>query len=95
MSDPVPRPGVKFDMTINLGHILTFVGFVFTGFAIHTSLDKRVVVLEEARTTQAQLDRHQDIVMGQHMNQIRESLQDLKNGVQRLNDRIERKASER
>lgn len=26
--DPDHKPGIKFDATINLGHVLTFVGFV-------------------------------------------------------------------
>lgn len=51
---------VKFDPSVNLGHVLTFVGFLLTGFTAYGVMDKRVAVLEEARVSQAQLDRRQD-----------------------------------
>lgn len=46
------QPGFKFDKTVNLGHILTFLGFMFAGFGAWTTLDKRVVVLEVAAQQQ-------------------------------------------
>ena len=84
------KPGIRFDPTINLGHVLTFLGFLIAIFAAWVNLDKRVVVLEENRRTQQQIDNAQDVVLNQHMSQIRESLNDLRNGVQRLNDRVDR-----
>lgn len=51
---------MKFDPTVNLGHILTFVGFLVTGFAAYGTLDKRISVAEEARATQHIVDRRQD-----------------------------------
>lgn len=90
MTDPHVKTGIRFDPTINLGHVLTFLGFLIAIFAAWVNLDKRVVVLEENRRTQQQIDKAQDVVLNQHMSQIRESLNDLRNGVQRLNDRIDR-----
>lgn len=90
MKDPQIKTGIRFDPTINLGHVLTFLGFLIAIFAAWVNLDKRVVVLEENRRTQQQIDNAQDVVLNQHMSQIRESLNDLRNGVQRLNDRIDR-----
>ena len=49
------KKGIKFDSTINLGHILTFLGFMVAGLAAWTTLDKRVVVLEENKKSQAQM----------------------------------------
>lgn len=51
---------VKFDPSVNLGHVLTFVGFLLAGFTAYGVMDKRVAVLEEARVAQVQLDRRQD-----------------------------------
>lgn len=84
------RKRITFDPTINAGHILTsviFVGGLFIGW---TELDKRVVILEESRKTQEQVDRHQDQMQVQNMVQIRESLQDIKQSVQQVNNRLER-----
>ena len=49
------KKGIKFDSTINLGHILTFLGFMVAGLTAWTTLDKRVVVLEESKKAQAQM----------------------------------------
>lgn len=84
------KRGIQFDPTINLGHIITFVGFLVAIFTAWTTLDKRVVVLEEGRKTQTQIDHTQDLILNQNMHQIRESLNDLKTGIQRLNDRMDR-----
>lgn len=80
----------KFDPTINLGHIITFIGFLATVAVGWTTLDKRVLVLEEARNTQAQIDRHQDQSAQQQMQYIRETLSEIKRSVDKLNDRYER-----
>ncbi|MEY3766924.1 MAG: hypothetical protein RLZ03_1884 [Pseudomonadota bacterium] len=88
-------PKWKFDPTINLGHVLTFVGFLITGFIGWTSLDKRVVALEEAQKTQHQIDRAQDQLLNQQMQHIRETLNELRAGVQRVNDRLYRNENHR
>lgn len=48
-----PRPKFKFDPTINLGHVLTFVGLVLTGFGAYNIMDKRVTVLEVQQSRSA------------------------------------------
>ena len=88
-------PKWKFDPTINLGHVLTFAGFLITGFIGWTSLDKRVVALEEAQKTQHQIDRAQDQILNQQMQHIRETLNELRAGVQRVNDRLYRNENHR
>ena len=55
------KKGIKFDSTINLGHILTFLGFMVAGLAAWTTLDKRVVVLEESKKAQAQMLEKMDL----------------------------------
>ena len=52
MNDHPPyNPGIRprFDGTINLGHILTFVGFMAAGFSAYSTLDKRISVEEVER----------------------------------------------
>lgn len=85
------KRGLSFDPTINAGHLLTFAGFLLAGFAGWTTLDKRVVVLEEGRKGQEQVDRHQDLTNRETMAQIRESLTEIKRNVEKLNDRLERR----
>ena len=90
----VERPekvGVKFDNTINLGHILTFLGFLVTITVSWSTLDKRVVVLEESRKAQAVLDHAQDNRSAEKFAEIRETLGEIKRSVDRVNDRLERK----
>ena len=55
------KKGIKFDSTINLGHILTFLGFMVAGLTAWTTLDKRVVVLEESKKSQAQMLEKMDL----------------------------------
>ena len=81
----------RFDNTINLGHLLTFVGFLVTIFAAWTMLDKRVVVLEESRKAQAVMDSAQDLRSAEKFSEIRETLGEIKRSVDRVNDRLERK----
>lgn len=81
---------VKFDATINLGHILTFAGFILAGFTAWTTLDKRVTVIEERANTQAIIDRNQDTNLTTNMAAIRESLNEIKQQIARINERQDR-----
>ena len=83
--------GVRFDNTINLGHILTFLGFLVTIMVTWSTLDKRVVVLEESRKAQAVLDHAQDNRSAERITEIRETLGEIKRSVDRVSDRLERK----
>lgn len=91
-TDPQKKgEGVRFDPTINLGHLITFVGFLLAIFAAWTSLDKRVVVLEANQIAQTQRDNHQDYLLNQHSTQIKEALADIKKSIQRLEDKVDLK----
>jgi len=82
---------VKFDSTINLGHLLTFVGFVLTGFGAWSTIDRRLTVLEESRRVQAQIDANQDERLSQSMSQIKESLSDIRRNLEKVSDRLDKK----
>ena len=82
--------GVRFDNTINLGHLLTFAGFLITIMVSWTTLDKRVVVLEESRKAQAIMDSAQDLRSAEKFGEIRDTLGEIKRSVDRVNDKLER-----
>lgn len=91
MAESTAQKGkVKFDATINLGHILTFLGFILAGFTAWTTLDKRVTVIEERANTQAIIDRGQDTNLAANMAAIRESLNEIKQQIARINERQDR-----
>ena len=82
---------MKFDSTINLGHLLTFVGFVLTGFGAWSTIDRRLTVLEESRRVQAQIDANQDERLSQSMGQIKETLSDIRRNLEKVSDRLDKK----
>ncbi|MGH8758880.1 MAG: hypothetical protein ACREVW_05105 [Burkholderiales bacterium] len=62
---------IQFDPTINLGHVLTFVGFLVVGFGAWGSVDKRLTVTELQGNAAVERASEQD-------KRIKESLQELK-----------------
>lgn len=91
MAEPAERRKLTFDPTINAGHIISLLAFLVTLVIGWSTLDKRVVVLEEARKTQAQLDQHQDAIQRASNDSVRESLAEIKQGIRELNARFDRK----
>ena len=85
------KQGVKFDNTINLGHVLTFLGFLLTIMVTWTTLDKRVVVLEEGRKAQAMLATAQEIRTTEKFFEITDTLREIRREVKETNTRLERK----
>jgi hypothetical protein len=87
MSDEQKK--LNFDPTINLGHVLTFVGFVVTIIIGWSTLDKRVVILEESRKSQASIDAMQDARTEEKFSDIKETLRDIKQTTEKISDRLE------
>lgn len=85
------RRGIKFDGTINLGHMLTFAGFLITIMVTWSTLDKRVVVLEESRKAQELRDAGQDQRNGDQMTAIKETLVEIKTNVIGLREKLDKK----
>jgi hypothetical protein len=81
-----------FDPTINLGHILTFLGFMVMIFTTWTTLDKRVVILEEARKAQEVQDRMQDQRANEARTEIRDTLNKVERALERLNDKMDQQS---
>jgi hypothetical protein len=82
---------VIFDATINLGHILTFIGFLISGTMMYMSVINRVVVLEEARTVQVQTDHRQDVSIDEGKKIVREDLREINSKLDRIIERREAK----
>lgn len=88
MQEKQTEKKIRFDATINLGHVLTFFGFIATGLGMWQAMDKRVVVLEESRVVQAATDRRQDAELSDNKRTVREDLKEISAKLDRL---IERK----
>jgi hypothetical protein len=76
--------GLKFDPTINFGQVLTIVGFIGTGFATYSQIDKRILVLEEATKHQIVVDVRQDSEMRENKIIVRDDLKDINKKLDRI-----------
>lgn len=83
MNDGKPRR-LTFDPTINAGHILTFAGMLVTVFIAYSTLDKRVVVLEESKQYQRLRDEQQDNLTTHQLAEIKAAIAEIKVGVNEL-----------
>ncbi len=90
MTTPTPdqENRVRFDKTINLGHVLTMLGFLLATLVQWNMMDKRVVVLEEFRTGQREKDTTQDTITREKAQEVKDALRELKNSVEKLGDRM-------
>lgn len=76
---------VSFDPTINLGHVLTFVGFLVTGFSAYSTLDKRVSLIESQTTVVMDRSREQDTRLKETLAEIKLDVKDLQRSVNDIN----------
>lgn len=81
MTDIVPRRRVAFDPTINLGHVLTFIGFMIAGFSAYSTLDKRVTLIESQMLTSSVQVRDQDSRLKEMLSDIRSDVKELQRTV--------------
>lgn len=85
LADAHHRKRVAFDPTINLGHVLTFIGFLVTGFSAYSALDKRVTLVEQQAVVGTERSREQDTRMKDSLLEIRADLKDLQRSVNDVN----------
>lgn len=74
---------IKFDTTINLGHVISLITFLGAAVVAWSTLDKRVVELEVKSRWQDARDAAQDAYM-------RETVADIKRGIERIADRMDK-----
>lgn len=78
------RRRVRFDPTVNLGHLLSLASFLVAGLLAYTDLRERIVV-QEVRHQQVQAEIAADKARtGEVLRDLREDLKDVKRGVDTL-----------
>ena len=81
------RGRLTFDPTINAGHILTFAGFMISGFVAYSTLDKRVAVIEERTEATEQRATEQDARLKDTLGEIKQDIREVKGAINELADR--------
>ena len=81
------KKGIRFDPTVNFGHLLTFIGFLVTGSMAWMAMNTRVAVLEEARQMQSRIDAKQDAAIESNQKVVREDLNQINQKLDRLIER--------
>lgn len=82
------RHGFKFDGTVNLGHVITFSVGLLAGLAAWNGMDKRVTVLEEARTSQKDRDIAQDVLFRERLGDINQALGKIDLRLDKIGDQL-------
>lgn len=62
---------VRWDPTINLGHVLTGVTFLTAGLALYIKQDARITALEERSVAQTTLSAERNTQQGAALNEIK------------------------
>ncbi len=79
------RRRVTFDPTINLGHVLTFIGVMVAGLSAYSGLDKRVTLIESQAAVISERSREQDMRIKETLGDIRSDVKDLQRTVNDVN----------
>lgn len=82
---------VRYDPTINLGHILTFLGFLISIFVAWNAMDKRIILLEAAQSTQIERDNSQDRERRLIQNHTNAAFGDIKEALKRIESKVDEK----
>lgn len=75
---------IKYDPTINLGHVLTFVGFMVTGLTAYSVLEKRVSLLEERSVQAVQTATDRTAEQRDTIREIKMDVKDVQRAVNEL-----------
>lgn len=78
----------RFEKTINLGNMISIVLCIGAMMASWNVMDKRVLVLEEARTAQRERDSSQDASAKDSFIVVKEALSDLRRSVEKVADKL-------
>lgn len=75
------RRRLAFDPTVNLGHVLTFVGALVAGVSAYSTLDKRISVIESQTSVVTERTRDQDSRMKETLSDIKSDVKDLQRSL--------------
>ena len=82
--DTTRRRRVRFDPTINLGHLLTFVGFLATGMAAYSDLKERIAV-QAVRIQAAEAEAAAEKTRNRDsLREVKDDLKEIRRGVEDL-----------
>lgn len=82
--DHAQRRRVRFDPTINLGHVLTFLGFLATGMAAYSDLKERIAV-QAVRIQAAEMEAAAEKIRNRDsLREIKDDLKEIRRGVEDL-----------
>lgn len=76
---------VLFDPTINLGHVLTFAGFMVVGLTTYSTLDKRVTLAEQQNIVQEARAKEADVRMTDALKELKNDVKDVQRSVSDVN----------
>lgn len=85
------RKKLSFDPTINLGHILTFIGFLATGFGAYSTLDKRLAVQEIRSVEMETRQREQELRIKDSLQEIKSDIKDVRRSTDEIIQRLVRR----
>lgn len=75
---------VSFDPTINLGHVLTFIGFMLTMSMGWSAMDKRLTVMETEQAAAKQASRELDARYRDTLAEMRSDMKEMRRSLEEL-----------
>lgn len=94
MPEQPPLPPEKkrpiFEPTINLGHVLTFIGFIGMGFGAYSNLEKRITLLEHQALAFAHSTTDQERRLADSMREMKADLKEVRRSIDDINRNITR-----
>jgi hypothetical protein len=85
-----PR-GFHLNKNIDLGHVISVVMMLAALMVQWNMMDKRVAVLEEARSAQRERDQGQDTLTKEKFQEVRDALAGLTRSVEKVSDKLEQR----
>lgn len=82
---------INFDPTINLGHIITFCGFLIAGSGAYWTLDKRVSILEDRAVQIETKLKENNASVKESLNEIKTDVKDMRKAVESVSGAIIKK----
>lgn len=79
-----PRRRLIFDPTINLGHVLTFLGFLAVGGGAYLNIEKRVTVQEVRGEMTARDIDAEKARTGSSLNEIKNDIKEVRRGIDEI-----------
>jgi hypothetical protein len=83
--------GFRFNKNIDIGHLISIIVMLGALMVQWNMMDKRVAVLEEARSSQRDRDQTQDALTKEKFQEVRDALAGLTRSVEKVSDKLEQR----